>query len=411
MNIPKYDEFITEKAIIEALLESKLYYSNNFKNLLTKIKGNKVANELAKLYSKDIDKIRHNYIDTTDDNSRVSFIPDGKAQEIIGDVPDTYTIVGGGFLTHGAANDRIFKRLDYERPEEQWRPGAGTVGIIKNEAIGPSSGRTYVVFEEYGVENPRRTVINKNSVRPTEPDVSGVWSTSRNPVNIGRLARAILRTAGVDFTDKDIEDFVNSYKATHDFMADALAQFDVVNGSKIPKWYHGDRYVEGGGSLNNSCMAYADEDYFDIYKYNPKQVSLVILYSDDGSIKDDKYISKKIKGRALLWNAKIDGKEETFMDRIYTAVDSDVELFRQYATSKGWWFKDSQTMDPMTNVTNGTSTKSTYIYVTLDILNHDYYPYLDTLCYLNGNVLSNDDSEWALCLRDTDGGWEEYDDY
>ena len=66
---------------------------------------------------------------------------------------------------------------------------------------------------------------------------------------------------------------------------------------------------------------------------------MVILYSDDGEIKNGKYISSRIKGRAILWDAKINNENVKFMDRIYTTKDNDVELFKQYAEKNGYWYK------------------------------------------------------------------------
>jgi hypothetical protein len=157
-------------------------------------------------------------------------------------------------------------------------------------------------------------------------------------MKIGRLVRAILQSAKITFTDKDIEDFTNKWKATYDFAADALKQFDVVKGGDIAKWYDSTNYKRGGGTLNNSCMAKMDSETFNIYTENT-QVSLVILYDDEGKLTDGKYTSDKIKGRALLWDAFLNGNEIQFMDRIYTTHDSDVELFKQFAEKNNWWWK------------------------------------------------------------------------
>ena len=61
---------------------------------------------------------------------------------------------------------------------------------------------------------------------------------------------------------------------------------------------------------------------------SPEVCTLVIYKSDDDT--------DKILGRALLWKLR-DGKR--FMDRIYTANDSDVQLFKDYAKENGWYTK------------------------------------------------------------------------
>jgi hypothetical protein len=412
MSLVKYSEFINESKIYELLLESKVVYSKKLVNLLTKMKSNKLASELLNLYSTDVDGLVQNYIDITDEKDSVSFTPDRKVQELIKDKPETWEVIETGrYLTNSNRNDKIFERLGYDKEKYGcWSPDRGAIGTILSETVSQQSGNIYVMFQEYGVSTPRVGVINKTAVQESE-DVENmkVWSTSRNPIKIGRLIRAILTKAKVTFTDKDIEDFTNTYKATYDFMKDVLKQFDVIQGNKIAYWYEKDNYVSGGGTLNNSCMADVDtEDYFDIYCYNP-QVSLVILYSDDGKIEGEKYTSNKIKGRAILWDANINGKEGKFMDRVYTRFDSDVDLFKQFAEKNGWWYKKSQSMEPSESITNGSESASNpNIIVKLKDGTWDYYPYCDTMCYLDtgDDTLTNREVGDRM-LRDTGGGFDD----
>jgi len=155
-------------------------------------------------------------------------------------------------------------------------------------------------------------------------------------------------------------------------------------------------------------MAEVDSEYFDIY-CNNRQISLVILYSEDGKIEDGKYISNKIKGRALLWDCQIGGVSSKFMDRIYTAQDSDVGLFKQFAESKGFWYKKSQTMDPDEWITDGVNSKKFKIVVNLDDTDFEYYPYMDTLCFINkdDNWASNYEEDAHIACRSTEGVYED----
>lgn len=412
MSLLKYNEYLTEKVVYEYLLESKVVFSSKFTNILTRMKSNKIASELLNMYGKDVEGIRNNYIDTTDDKNTVSFMPDAKAQEIVGEQPDVYKVIDSGrYLTHNPVNDKIFAALGYDKEgRDNWAPDTGTIGKILSETVSTTSGKTYVLFEEHS-ENPRLTVLNKEALKPTVAEDERLWSTSRNNIRVGRLVRAMLTASGVEFVDKDIEDFTNQYKATFDFMADALKQFDIVEGKLIAHWYYEDNYKSGGGSLNNSCMANVDSDFFDIYVKNPKQCNLVILYSDDGEIKDGKYTSNLIKGRALLWTGKLDGQPAQFMDRVYTAQDSDVELFKQFAEKNGWWYKSSQSMYPETDLTNGKTTKSAIFEVKLDDGDWGEYPYMDTMCFLDmdTNILSNDkESDYDRVFRSTEGNYYDY---
>jgi len=412
MAILKYGDYISEKAIYEILLESKVVYSKKFINLLTRMKTNKVASDLLNLYSKDVDGVTQNYIDLTDLKDAVSFTPDRKVQELTKDKPDTWKVTNSGrYLTTSDRNNKIFEALGYDKAQYNcWAPEVGVVGLILAETVSRSSGKIYVMFKEY--EGERIGVINKEALEPTEAEDQRIWTTSRNNIKIGRLARAILTAAKIPVSDSELEQFTNAYKATYDFAKDALKQFDIVQGSKIAYWYDNndeDRYVDGGGSLNNSCMAEVDSDYFDIYTQNP-QVSLVILYGDDGNITDGKYTDDRIKGRAILWDAKLDGMPIKFMDRIYTTFDNDVDLFKQFAEKNGWWYKRRQSMEPSEDLTDGNSVRSGTLEVKLDEAGWEYYPYCDTICYINSETGTASNKYWDdsdRLLRDTGGGYED----
>ena len=410
MNLLQYNDWILEKQIFQLILESKIIYSKKFINMLSKMKSNRLASELLNLLSKDV-PVTQNYIDVTDRKDFVSFTPDRKVQELTKDKPQTWKVVESGrYLTKSDKNNRIFEALGYDKEKFGcWAPDSGTIGLILSETVSRVSGNVYVMFQEFDVQEPRVGVVNKTALEESDSDeIQKIWTTARNPIAIGRLVRAILVASKITFTDKEIEDFTNLYKATYDFMQDVLKQFDVVKGGKIAYWYDSNHYVKGGGTLNNSCMAEVDESYFDIYVQNP-QVSLVILYSDDGTISGEKYTSTKIKGRAILWDANINGKDVKFMDRIYTVQDSDVDLFKQFAEKNEWWYKTKQSMEQSDPVTNGKETISgPNIKVSLDDWDFEYYPYLDTMSYLDveDSILSNRNIGERM-LRDTGGGWDE----
>ena len=409
MKLFNYSDFLTESVIIELLMESKVVFSKKFINLLNRMRTNKIASDLLNMYSKDLD-IQHNYIDITDDKESVSFTPDRKVKEILQGQPEVYKVGTRRQLTHNQTNDSIFDALGYDRYKDYWTPNDGQRGLIKAETVSPTSGKVFVLFEELTDSDEKRyAVLNKDCISLADFDDSGIWKTSRNPIRIGRLVRPLLRSANITVTDREVEEFTNQWKATYDFAADVLKQFDVVKGSTIAYWYDYEKYVDGGGTLNNSCMAEVDPDYFEIYTSN-KQVSLVILYDDNGTVTDGKYKSDKIKGRAILWDAEINGVKEMFMDRIYTTFDSDTDLFKQYAQKNGWFYKDSQSMTPRENITNGTSTSRPEIIVKVDNADCDYYPYVDTMCfcYTGSNELRNtqdDDDSSMRVLRSTEGEW------
>ncbi len=412
--INNYYEFINESQIYNMLLESQVKFSNRFTNMLRSLEDNKIAKQLLSVENKDLE-VQQNYIDVSDQKDSATFIPDRKAKEIKGSTPELWrqNEESSRHLTHSSANDEMFAMLGYEKPEgDPWSPSRGTIGQILAEARSKKNpDNVYVIFQEEGGQG-RKTVLNK-IVLESSPESQKLWTTNRSGIKVGRLARAILTAAGETFTAKDIEDFTNQYKAMFDFNSDALNKFEIVKGRDIVKWYKGENYVSGGGSLNNSCMANSKGEFFDLYSRN-SQVSMVILYDDGGSLKDGKYKSSKIKGRAILWeDAECSevGKFQ-FMDRIYTVNDSDVELFKRFAESKGFWYKKSQNMDYDCTITNGSAEHSTTITANLDYTNFDAYPYVDTMCFVSteDNKASNSDTfEYYRKLRDTSGGYDDQD--
>lgn len=413
MELLGYKDYISEKVLNDLLLESKLVLSPKFINIVYRIKDNNIADELIRLNRKDVDGIKQNFIDVTDDNDKASFTPDKKAQQLNTNKEDIYQITQSNrYLTHSDKNDRVFEALGYDKSsQDNWAPDVGTKGLILGETTRPS-GNTYVLFQEYDSETPRLAVINKQAIELADDvDNKKIWSTSRNPMNVGRLVRSILTSSNFDFTNIQLEDFVNKYKAMFDLTKDILKQFDVVTGKSIAHWYEEDNYATGNGTLNNSCMASVDSDFFDIYCYN-NNVSLVILYGDNGDFDSDgNYKSDRIKGRALLWDCEIDGTPGKFMDRIYTTLGSDVELFKEYAQKNDWWYKKSQSMNPGESITNGSVTKNAIIVAKLSETSWDYYPYMDTLCYISTgrDIVTNQERHAGVdrVARDTGGDYED----
>ena len=393
-------------------MQSEIKYSSKFTNLLRLI-DHRVAKILLDIENKSFE-LTQNYIDLTDKKDTVSFTPDRKVAEIKATIPQLWkTTEDTRHLTHGSANNNIYADLGYEIPDhDPWSPSEGTLGTILGEAKSRTSDKTYVIFQRY--EGDTKVVINKATLIPTA-NFNKIWSSNRNSIRIGRLTRSLLSSAGTEFTEKDIEEFTNKFKAAYDFNKDATNKFDVVSGEDIAKWYRHEKYTKGGGTLNNSCMANVKSDFFEIYVKNP-QVKLVILYDDAGKIEDGKYTSDKIKGRAILWNdAKCVGVEDSinFMDRIYTSNDSDTDLFKTFAESKNLWYKKSQSMDFDCHICNGVIEQKATITVQLDETNFAFYPYTDTMSFANldNNTLMNFSDEFDRRLRGTNGGYEGSDEH
>jgi hypothetical protein len=404
--ITKYDEFLLEQ-VISMINESNIVYSNKFRSLLKDI-DSPVAKAISDIENKDI-KVASNYFDISDNKETISFTADRKAQEIIEETKDKFAIVNHGrVLTHNLdQNGGIFNRLGYvPQGSNAYQPENGERGQIISKTVSPTSGKIFL-FLKFG--EGEQCVINKENVT-IEDGSKEVWDKNRQSIRVGRGIRALLTSADAKFTDAEIEVFVNKYKAAFDRMNDIFRKFELVTGEQISYWYNKNRYIFGQtrGTLGSSCMAAVSARYFQIYTENPEVCSLLILKSDE----DD----TKIKGRALVWNLT-SPEGVTFMDRIYTHDDSDVQLFRDYSKFKNWQYKyrNDSSSEPVTVGASGNNINHENLFVTIKNIDYTSYPYVDTLKFMNQEgdkkIISTDgDKQNIGCMEDTGGGISSHDD-
>jgi putative transposon-encoded protein len=392
--LKRYLDFINES--IDLLFESNVIYSDKFRLALTKC-NDPISKKILEIENKDLN-VQSNYFDVASDkNDTVSFIPDRRAQQIIADKKELYRFTGGlgGWLTHNIdANGYIFDALGYVPEGEVYKPQSSDIGEIVKKVVSPTSGKTYAYVK---FQNGNKGVYNVERLQLVDDSSKQVWNTNRQEIKVGRAIRALLTAAGEKFTDKDIESFVNKYKATIDKMNDKFFNFEVVTGDKISYWYNSEHYYKKTGTLGNSCMADAPKEYFEIYTSNEDKCALVIYKHPDNP--------STICGRALLWTLP-DGKR--FMDRIYTINDSDVQLFRDFAKENGWYCKynNSSTSSGLSYTPIG-GTVNLDLTITVNSGNYDNYPYLDTLKYYTPKTgrLSNISEPGCYILEDTSGDY------
>jgi len=409
--ITKYSEFLTEQVLM-MINESEVFFSKKFRKLLTDI-DSPVSKYLINIESEDID-VFSNYFDIADSKDVISFIPDKRAQEILGGDKQKYVIYDGdgGYLTHNK-NDKgeynnaaIFKQLGYTpREGDPYHPSEGDRGEVVSKATSRTTGKVYLYIKFSDGE----CVINEEKL--TYDDNSHeVWTKNRQQIRIGRGIRALLNAKNksmskdvVKFTDSEIEDFVNKYKSCYDKMNDIFSSFELVSGDSIAHWYNKDNYLDGGsGQLGNSCMASVPKGFFKIYTQNPEVCSLLIL--------KDEVDDTKIKGRALVWKLK-KPEDVTFMDRIYTNQDSDMQLFKDYSKLKKWEYKKHNDSSPEgeTIDSNGVSKSYPVLSVFINMKNnYTKFPYVDTLKHLDrssGELSTDEYASGVICLEDTQGGW------
>lgn len=215
---------------------------------------------------------------------------------------------------------------------------------------------------------------------------SSLWKEQRSEIRLGVIVKKLLSLTKVNITDAQLEKFVNAYKSNFDLKSDAPNRLELVSGELVRKWYHENNYAEKKGQLGSSCMRYHKcQEYLDIYVHNPKVCNLLILYSDN--------TKTKISARALVWKLT-DGR--TVLDRIYSNYDSDITLFEEYASEKGWDIVKNLEFDSKNEIQ-------------LEYWNHSKYPYMDNFMCLNidtGILCDNEDlwpSQGWIKMQSTDG--------
>lgn len=229
----------------------------------------------------------------------------------------------------------------------------------------------------------------------------------RNEIKIGKVIRTIFDliekengdTGIGDISDKDIEKFVNAYKASKV----TKIKFKLVKGDEIAEYYNEGKYYSQAGTLGGSCMKDEGEDYFELYTKNTRKVRLLI-YVDDNDV---------IYGRAIVWKlSKSPCEAQYFMDRVYVNRDSDEIKFKKFAEEKGWLYKRYMNAYIDKNVVFMYKGKEVCgeIKVKLDG-DCDEYPFVDTLCFYGRDAeLSNLPSDDCNFLHSVCGECERCDD-
>lgn len=243
---------------------------------------------------------------------------------------------------------------------------------------------------------------------------SMVYSRNRVVTTIGRFINKLYPNMFIASgkPGEDIESFTTLFKTYRT----TVANFELVNGDKISYWYHEENYSEDADddtTLGNSCMK--DEEcqyYIEFYDMNKNNVSLLILKDPN----DD----SKIIGRALVWNLT-EPKNRKFMDRIYTVMYEDIQLFKNYAIEKGWLYKKKQSYSDPEIIDPTNKEKENVVMVVRNMIPHEKYPYMDTMKYYNSvemvisnsefyvsnvNTLPDGDPINVNCLDDSWGGPE-----
>ena len=350
--ISKYNSFIVDMLLEKAINESFLYYSPNARKALSRIKSNDIASELLGSEGTDV-------------KPDMTFIDLGKEGYF-------------SFITMRNAKPLMVAKY----PNTDW-----SINIDNKPMPDP---------ETYSND------LHEFDIAGGE-DASGVFTKSRNEVGLGRFVNKLFPGK---YNSKQIEDFINSFKAS---LEKAGEHFDLVEGDDIEFWYNSNNYKAIAGTLGSSCMA-QKRNLFGIYTQNQDVCKMLILKEDD-----------KIIGRALIWKLEsirslgkpVEGVEY-FMDRQYTIKESDVQKFRNYAKEQGWCYKSYNNHHSLGTVTIDGEEKNVGMSIKVKDKDYNRYPYMDTFKRydVNNGILHNDDEqdselEGQYILEDTGGGYTE----
>lgn len=175
------------------------------------------------------------------------------------------------------------------------------VSVLKNINFNIRYKTYDVSYFDYSNDVITFLPANKNDV---VPDDEKYTSKQRQSSKIGR----ILAKLNDSYTAPQIESFGNQFKAVYKMITEDMGdKLRVITGDLITYWYYEGNYVPGQGTLNKSCMRYANvKDRVAFYSKNPDKIAMCILVDD----------KNKLLARAIIW--KLDSPPNTiFMDRIY----------------------------------------------------------------------------------------------
>jgi hypothetical protein len=285
--------------------------------------------------------------------------------------------------------DMTFLDVVYDKP--------GYISFISGSNANKIIRKTYIADDDMVIKASISKLTNDQDADYINSVLQGkeVYTKSRNIVKLGKFINKLTNNK---FKDKEVEEFVNKFKAS---ISDVKEEFEIVEGDAIKEWYNYKNYYSDKGTLGSSCMKSVYNNYFDIYSDNPDVCKMLILKRDN-----------KLLGRALIWklkeinNKKVD--DVYFMDRQYTVKDSDVIKFREYAKNKGWYIKSENNHHNLKDVITPNGDVKNLNMVVKVKKTYTYYPYMDTFRLFDPDIYelyNSDDGSFGYILDSTGGDY------
>ena len=334
--LQRFNQF-SENILLENVVnESIIYFSPNFRKLLSKIEDNEIAKELLE-------------IEVTDVKPDITMVDlDPEKDDYL-----TFTTMRNAIKLLDGQYDHIKEIENEPKIDNQWSNKNSRIHLINQ-------------------------IYNHSSL-------SNLFKKSRNPVRIGKFVNKVTPSK---YDSKQIEEFVNKLKSKREQTGE---KFEIVEGDDIAFWYKTENYAEVKGNLGNSCMREKPSSFFEIYTENP-QVCRMLVLLEGGELIGRALIWKLSYIRAY-------GKELPdglyFMDRQYTIKESDVDKFRSYADENGWIYKTNNNHHSLEPVTYKGETFNATLRVDVKSSSYDRYPYMDTFRRFDSSEKSlfNDEEE------------------
>ena len=212
----------------------------------------------------------------------------------------------------------------------------------------------------------------------------GEWSRDgRQEGKPAKTIQSIMRNALIrSLNNRDLEIFSNLYKG----QATDLYTVREARGQDLADVYN--LKIPFTSCMNGS----GNQEKLELYVKNPSAVGVLYIQTKD-----------VCQARALVWTER-SGKK--IIDRVYGSEEFQ-SMFRDYAKEIGAYKK----------VYDGAGSSDFFnpdgerVWKDFDILLEDteveYYPYVDTFCYLTDDTLSNLEDDCEKTLQSTDGGFQD----
>jgi len=268
-------------------------------------------------------------------------------------------------------NLKVINGKDYERIRAghtlQYQSSAGFETIMR--LLKFKKSHNFYDASYFDIDDNGNISMLPSNKAQNIPESERYTSKQRQQTKISRVIRKLNDTLSEQQVEKIGLEFNAMWKQLYSNIGDRIR---VVTGKDITYWYNEINYyktsVNGGGSLNKSCMRYSNaQSRVAFYSRFPDKIALCILLDDTKT---------KLLARALVWKLDLP-KDEIFMDRIYYVTQEHEAIMAAHAGKMGWKSKI------------GGYNFSNKLFIELPYNAGEPLPYLDTLKWNSSNGFRN----------------------